>query len=207
MIIVGIDMSKNSPGVCVREGDKLTFLSFIRSIENKRNHAHFSSLRACDVKIFMNPRSTQLKEYLELESWKIEDAVLLARDIVAQLPPDVDKVGMEGFSYGSRGNSGLDIAGYAYCLRKELFEKYGRKMCIFSPASVKKQAGKGNAGKDDMKRFFLETSDYSLKANPFWNAFYENEIVNEKPVDDLIDAYFVQECTRQYFESKVMVLV
>lgn len=197
-------MSKNSPGVCIREDDKLTFLSFIRGVENKRNSAHFASLREKGVKIITNPRSTKEKEYLELELWKIEDAALLAKTIVSELPDEVDFVGMEGFSYGSKGNSGLDIAGYAYCVRKELFEKYGRKLCVFSPGNVKKVAGKGNAGKDEIMKFFMQCEEPSLRENGFWKGLYENEIVSEKPVDDLVDAYYVQECTRQHYEKKLI---
>lgn len=200
-------MSKNSPGVCVREDDKLSFLSFIRGAETKRNTGHFSTLRDKGVKIVLNPRSTKIKEYSELEMWKIEDASKLAKTIVENLPEEVDLIGIEGFSYGSKGNSGLDIAGYAYCLREELFEKYGKKLCVFSPSNVKKQAGKGNAGKPEIKKFFLETQEPSLMANPLWKSLYENEIVDEKPIDDLIDAYFVQECTRQYFQEKIMVTI
>jgi hypothetical protein len=207
MTIIGIDMSKNSPGVCVREDDKLTFISFIRGAETKRNTGHFSTLRERGVQIVMNPRGTKEKDYSELEIWKIEDASLLAKTIVSQLPEEADMVGIEGFSYGSKGNSGLDIAGYAYCLRQAIYEKYGKKMCIFAPSNVKKTAGKGNAGKPEIKKFFLESDDQTLKLNMFWKGLYENEIVDEKPVDDLIDAYYVQECTRQYYQSKLMVTI
>jgi len=203
MTIVGIDMSKNSPGVCIREDDKLTFLSFIRGVENKKNSAHFASLREKGVKIITNPRSTKEKEYLELELWKIEDAALLAKTIVSELPDEVDFVGMEGFSYGSKGNSGLDIAGYAYCVRKELFEKYGRKLCVFSPGNVKKVAGKGNAGKTEIMNFFIKSEEPSLRKNKFWQGIYENEIVSIKPVDDLIDAYYIQECTFRYYKKVI----
>ena len=194
-------MSKNSPGVCVREDDRLTFISFIRGVENKRNSNHFTSLRERGVKIVTNPRSTKVKDYLELELWKIEDASLLAKTIVSELPDEVDLVGMEGFSYGSKGNSGLDIAGYAYCVRKELFEKYGRKLCVFSPGNVKKIAGKGNAGKEEIMKFFTECENTSLRKTLFWKGICESEILSQKPVDDLIDAYYVQECTRQHFEK------
>jgi hypothetical protein len=214
MIVVGIDMSKNSPGVCVREGDKLTFLSFIRSDEDevgkrmsksrKRMMDHYEVLRKAGVKIVSNARSTNLKEYSDLEVWKISDASLLAETIVSNLPDNVDMVGMEGFSYGSKGNSGLDIAGYAYCVRKALFEKYGAsKLCIFSPANVKKVAGKGNAGKDDIMKFFHSCEDPDLRNNEFWKGLTENKVTNDKPVDDLVDAYYVQECTRRHFESKL----
>ena len=154
MIIIGIDMSKNSPGVCIRENEEISFFSFIRSKETKRNKDHFDSLRENNVKIIFNDRSTKLKEYTKLEVWKIQDASLLADMIVRNLPNDADMIGLEGFSYGSKGNAGLDIAGYAYCLRKALFEKYGSdKLCVFSPGNVKKTAGKGNAGKDEMMEF------------------------------------------------------
>jgi hypothetical protein len=209
MIVIGIDMSKNSPGVCIREDDKLTFLSFIRGSEEggrmsksrKRMIDHYALLRAAGVKITANHRSTQIKEYSKLEAYKIMDATLLANTIVASLPDQVDMVGMEGFSYGSKGNAGLDIAGYAYCLRKSLYEKYGNKLCIFSPGNVKKQAGKGNAGKEEIMEFFLKCNDVDLRENALWKGLEDKSISADKPVDDLIDSYYVQECTRLYYAA------
>jgi hypothetical protein len=215
MITVGIDMSKNSPGVCINDNGKISFMSFIRFDEDEVGKRmsksrkgiidHFSLLRKANVHITSNPRSTNLKEYSDLEVWKIEDASLLGETIVSSLPMNVDMIGMEGFSYGSKGNSGLDIAGYAYCVRKALFEKYGSsKLCIFSPANVKKVAGKGNAGKDDIMKFFLEREDQELQATPFWKGLSDGKIIKDKPVDDLVDAYYVQECTRQHLLNKLI---
>ena len=202
MITIGIDMSKNSPGVCVREGDSITFLSFIRGEENKKNRDHYNTLRERGVTIITNPRSTKIKEYSELEIWKLDDAALLAETIVSNLP-DANMVGMEGFSYGSKGNSGLDIAGYAYCVRRELLKKYGtEKLCIFSPAQVKKLAGKGNAGKEDIMKFFLERQDEALNENLMWKGLKNGEITTAKPVDDLVDAYYIQECALIYRKTK-----
>ena len=203
-MIIGIDMSKNSPGVCLRDGDNVSFISFIRGSETKRNKAHFDSLRDNKVKIVFNPRSTKLKDYTELEVWKISDASQLANTIVENLPDEIDMVGMEGFSYGSKGNAGLDIAGYAYCLRKTLFEKYGsEKMCIFSPANVKKTAGKGNAGKEEMLNFFLTKNSQDLVKNEFWKGLKNGTITyTTNPISDLIDAYYVQECALIYSQNK-----
>jgi len=213
MITVGIDMSKNSPGVCINNNGKISFLSFMRFDESEGGKRmsksrksmidHLHSLRKSDVTVITNSRSTNIKEYTDLEYWKIEDATLLAESIIGELPDTVDMVGIEGFSYGSKGNSGLDIAGYAYCIRRELYKKYGPKVCVFSPGNVKKTAGKGNAGKDEMFTFFMENIDPDLIKTKLWKGLKDQSIRNEKPVDDIIDSYYVQECTRQYFISKL----
>ena len=206
MIICALDYSKNSPALCIRTDDDIQFISFLRSNETKRNLAHFNSLRDRDVKIILNPRSTKLKEYTELEGYKIEDATLLSETIISMIPDKADMIGMEGFSYGSKGNAALDIAGYAYCMRKALYQKFGRdKLCIFSPGNVKKLAGKGNAGKDEMMNFFLGTEDKTLKDTKFWQGLYNGEInKSDKPVDDLCDSFFIQECSRRYYNSKLI---
>lgn len=216
IVTVGIDMSKNSPGVCIRKGEELLFLSFIRSDEStegkrmsksrKAMMDHYATLRENGVVIVSNDRSTSAREYSDLEAWKIMDASLLASTIVSHLPDEVDMVGIEGFSYGSKGNSGLDIAGYAYCLRKELFEKYGSsKFCVFSPANVKKAAGKGNAGKDEIMEYFLKCQDVALRSSGLWKNLSSGAIRKDKPVDDLIDSYYVQECTTRHMLSRINV--
>ena len=201
MTIVGIDMSINSPGVCIRKGDEITFLSFIRGEEKKSVASHYATLRECGVKIVCNTRTKNTKEYLESEVWKVEDSVLLAESIVENLPDEVDMVGLEGFSYGSKGNSGLDIAGYAYSLRSALLKKYGSlKLGIFSPGNVKKTAGKGNANKDLIMEFFLQEKGV-IRENLFWKGIFEGEIEKKKPVDDLVDSYYVQETAFAYWKN------
>lgn len=203
-------MSRNSPGVCVRreyEGESsLEFISFIRDAENKRNTDHYTSLRSAGVRVIFNPRRPSSKDYSPLEIWKLEDADLLAKEIVDSLPAVVDRVGIEGFSYGSKGNSGLDIAGYAYSVRTRLLHRYGKnKLCVFSPASVKKEAGKGNAGKEQMMEMFLQRKDTLLEESPFWKGLSEGTLANQKPVDDLVDAYFIQECTTRLLKESLIV--
>ena len=207
MIVVGIDMSKNSPGVCVREDDKLTFFSFIRGSEDggrmsksrKRMIDHYAALRAAGVKITTNPRSATVKEYSELEVYKIMDASLLAETITSSLPDNVDLVAIEGFSYGSKGNAGLDIAGYAYCVRRSLYEKYGTKIAVFSPGAVKKTGGKGNAGKEEMMQYFLDSQDEVLRNSDFWKGIQNGTIDKTmKPCDDLVDSWWVCETAKRY---------
>jgi hypothetical protein len=201
MISVGLDFSKNSPGVCVRNDDDITFISFIRGIRTpKKTAIHYGNLQNVGVEIYQHTRiPTPKEEYQASELWKIEDAIILADLIASKLPDHIDIIGMEGFSYGSKGNAGLDIAGYSYCVRRALFKKYGDKIRIFSPSSAKMNAGKGNAGKEEMLEFFLNTDDDALKQNGMWKGITDSSIAIEKPVDDLVDSYFIQDCARKSF--------
>ena len=209
MIIVGIDMSKNSPGVCVRTDSSLQFLSFIRGKENgkisTKDAAHYDLMRVAGVEIHhYNHAQPVGLEYSDSEVYKAEDAQRYADWIVSHLPDEADFVGIEGFSYGSSGNSFIDIVGYGYAIRMSLIKKYGKeKFSVFSPGNVKKTAGKGNANKELIMQFFMESTQKDLNDNEFWKNLNSGKIdKSRKPVDDLVDSFYVQECTKNFFEKK-----
>lgn len=197
-------MSKNSPAVCVRRNDELQFLSFIRAKDSGKIAQHFQTVKDAGVKIFFYEHHQPAKmEYSLSESWKAVDAARYAQHIVSNLPDDADFVGIEGFSYGSSGNSFIDIVGYGYAVRIALIEKYGaEKFSVFSPGNVKKTAGKGNANKELVQQFFLQKEDSDLNKTKFWQNLKSRQIdIAKKPVDDLVDAYFVQECAKQMHQK------
>lgn len=210
MIIVGIDMSKNSPGVCIRRDSSLEFLSFLRGKDSgkisKKDEDHFILLDSCGVKVyhynFMQPVGM---EYSDSESWKAQDASRYAEWIVSHLPEKIDFVGIEGFSYGSSGNSFIDIVGYGYAVRMALIKKYGaEKFSVFSPGNVKKTAGKGNANKEAIMQFFLDSKSEDLQATEFWKKLSSGELdKSKKPVDDMVDGFYVQECAKNFYTSKI----
>ena len=205
MTIVGIDMSKNSPGVCIRRDSSLQFISFFRGKDSGKIASHYKALREAGVSLhFYEHNQPKGMEYSESEVWKSMDASRFARWIVSHLPDEVDFVGIEGFSYGSKGNSFIDVVGYGYAIRMAILDKYSvDKFSVFSPGNVKKVAGKGNAGKDQIMEFFLDTNSEDLKGNDLWKGLKDESIDSKKkPVDDLIDGYFVQECTKAHFENK-----
>lgn len=202
MIILGIDYSKNSPGVCIRRNSSLQFISFYRGKDSGKISAHYKTLREAGVSLhFYEHNQPKGMEYSESEVWKSMDASRFARWIVSHLPDEVDFVGIEGFSYGSKGNSFVDVVGYGYAIRMAIIDKYSTdKFSVFSPGNVKRVAGKGNAGKDQIMEFFLESDDRDLSKNVLWKGL-KNEIIDKqkKPVDDLIDGYFVQECAKNFY--------
>lgn len=213
MTFIGIDYSKNSPGVCIRDDSGVRFISFTRGTNNLDNPKkkdvgtiQMRSVRESGVEIiFHDLRPPKKMEYSDSEEFKIYDAVALAQLVVDNLPDDADFVGIEGFSYGARGNAVLDIAGYGYAIRGALLKKYGRnKLGIFAPSAVKKCGGKGNAGKPEMMEYFMASQDLVLQATGFWQGLKEEKFDKVlKPVDDLVDSYWVQECTRKVYEERL----
>lgn len=204
MTIIGIDMSKNSPGVCIRRGSSLTFLSFLRGEDKGKISQHYKTLREAGVEMhFYGHRQASNMEYSLSESWKAEDAMRYAEHIVSQLPDETDFVGIEGFSYGSSGNSFIDIVGYGYAIRMALVKKYSAaKFSVFSPGNVKKTAGKGNANKELIFEYFMQSENPDLRETLFWKGLTDKTIDStKKPVDDLVDSFYVQECAKKYFES------
>ncbi len=194
-------MSKNSPGVCIREGSNLKFISFIRGSYKGKIAAHYKTMIDVGVEInFYEYAQPSNMEYSESEVWKSTDAMRYAEWIVSHLPDQADFVGIEGFSYGSSGNSFIDIVGYGYAIRMALVRKYGaEKFSVFSPGNVKKTAGKGNANKEKIMEFFMESTDQDLMNNEFWKNLSQGVIDRiKKPVDDLVDSYYVQETAKNF---------
>jgi hypothetical protein len=107
-------------------------------------------------------------------------------------------IGIEGFSYNSKGSSVSKLYGYGYILRY-ILKEVGYNKTIIAPTNVKKTAGKGNFKKKDMMESFLENklNDNKLNLNNFYNNlinnidFFKDKDSVYKPVEDVIDAYWV----------------
>lgn len=202
MRIVGIDMSLNSPGACIREDSKLEFISFVRGTNSDHQGKNQTGKHYRSLVGSINFAHTQPKEkvegYSHVEIWKAMDAEKMCNTIMEQIG-DVDYAAIEGFSYGSRGNSGLDLAGYSYVLRTLLAKKIGyEKVKIYAPSQIKKTAGKGNAGKPQIMEFFMGWQDEDLREHPLWKGLTDGTIDKiRKPIDDIVDAFFVQETLRR----------
>ena len=199
-------MSKNSPGVCINDGESIKFKSFYRGKPSKKESTNFNLFESKDdlfVHYNSNKRPSKM-EYIEQERWNINDAIQAANNIVNNLPDGDYKIGLEGFSYGSKGNAGLDIAGYAYVLRTLLINKYGSdNLFIFAPSEIKKIAGKGNANKVLMYDFFKNETCEILAKNSLFKAIQEGTIdENEKPIDDIIDSYWIHKTLLKHLENK-----
>jgi hypothetical protein len=211
MINIGIDFSLNSPGSCIETADGqykfITFFNYGNRIwdeEGKKIPKAFSVHKELidDEAILGFPytRDVTSKEFLPRERQKLYDAgnisSLMINVFSTLFNDDKVSIGLEGFSYGSKGNSFIDIIQYNTFLRKELIDKYSvEKLSIFQPSHVKKVAGKGNGNKHFMIKAFQDDvlNDKNLRSTKLWKWCKGKDfsIKIPKPLDDLVDSYFI----------------
>lgn len=209
MIHIGIDFSLNSPAVCIKKHDSTyRFISFFnfgdRDWESKKIPKAFELHRdlSDNDTILAVPYNRQVgsKDFLESQREKLIDgktmAELIVNHLVAFYGTSSVKIALEGFSYGSTGNSFIDIIQYNTFLRSLMLDTYSAKnIYIVQPSHVKKLAGKGNANKHFMAKAFQDNvlNDTELEKTKLWNWAKDKDFSEKipKPVDDMIDSYFV----------------
>jgi hypothetical protein len=201
-LYIGIDFSINSPGICIRAVDHLQFIAFYnREGKNFKKgdpkdfqiHREISNLEGVSTAQFN--RRKKHDDYSIDQSQKIEDSHDLATLISSQIP-DGCPVGLEGYSYGSKGNSFIDLIAFNSVLRNRLYLD-GHGVRVFTPSQVKTRAGKGNLNKQGMFLAFVKnrSDDHLLQGSEFWKWCVERRDYAQgeipKPIDDLVDAYWI----------------
>lgn len=181
----------NSTGVCVRDGEDMTFAAFPRGANLLKY-----PWNEIPIDVINNVETKDFETYSEGEGKKLADAIHLSKLIVKHLATKVHttsdtRIGLEGISYGSKGSSTLDIVGYQWILRREIFVELGIVPQIYAPSTVKKHAGSGRFKKEQMIEKFFEEP---LSGNLFYD--WAKKVREEgkkmvKPIDDLIDGYWL----------------
>lgn len=179
-VIIGIDPSINSTGVCVKKGEDTSYYMIVSKTTKKMkdfNNPHIKIIQYDKQPI------TDL-EYSDKEFVKSSNiysiASIIERIISIYRP---DHVLMEGISYGSvSGSSLVDLSGLNYMLRA-IFIKYGVCFTIIPPTAVKKFAVANGAAEKDIiidawKRLEPKIAD-----------------INDIKIDDLADSYFIANYT------------
>lgn len=206
MNIVAVDFSLNSPGICIFDdiSKNYTFISYIKAgLGTKKEtkiQEEFSILEGC---VLINQPSFELnKEYSGGELAKILRYRTMATDIINLILThthweDGYTFAFEGTSYGSSNtNNVMDLAAAAAILKLQIIETLKPKdIMTVAPSTIKKHAGKGNMKKDELFVKFKENylEDPNLESHPIFEfvANLEESKKVAKPLDDLIDAYFL----------------
>ena len=217
MIYTGIDFSLNSPGVCVQnhqgEYKFITFFNYGNRIWDEEGRkipkafsVHKELMDNKTILGFPYYRHVASKDFLLREREKMTDgqsiADLIGDILITLFGTDSHKVSLEGFSYGSKGNSFIDIVQYNTFLRNKLVNAWGvNKISIYQPSHIKKLAGKGNANKHYMAKAFQDDvlNDKNLRKTKLWKWTQGKDFSEKipKPLDDLIDAYFILNANKE----------
>lgn len=206
MLKIGIDFSLTSPGICINMQDEYHFISLFdtSSVKDWEKSNKFETHRNLSTIIQTIPyrRITQEGDYNLSEGLKMTNARILAERIVIILS-DIVKgddvtIGIEGFSFGSKSSSYIDLVMYQTILRVRLIEEFGEVLVVLSPSHIKKSfTGKGNANKELMIKSFIESDDEKILKNNFHKyikEIYKDSIVVDKPIDDLVDSFAILKC-------------
>jgi hypothetical protein len=210
-MILGIDFSLKSTAATLKSGDTYTFYTFARTDVIKEDTS--LALRAAGVIVNTLPPEPALPKkstIAERERSSLDDACVLIPEITKWFCDlDIDAYGIEGFSFASTGNRLAQISGYQWVLRWEL-HKMGMtsdKFWIFSPMTVKATAGKGNFKKEEMIAAFINSEDPELQKTGLWKALKNQPSLFQtkrgawvKPIDDLIDSWWVLKTTQAHRE-------
>jgi len=191
-MIIGIDFSINSTAVSINEGGNLTLFSFVPNFQSgKAAFRTHDAIREIVTVVSYN-KEPNTKNSLEDQRIKIRNANDLSDQIISHIRPYLEEaefINIEGFSFGSKGNSFIDLISYNTFLKVKLLQIVGEKIWVIPPKSIKKlYTGNGNASKCMMVTRFME-DDSSLRNKIIELGFvHEGEYPVPKPIDDIVDA-------------------
>ena len=217
--IIGIDLSLNSTGICILRGNYINLVSVFKTDNNiekifSRND-HFTLLGECkELKMILkNKELDKSKEYHIREREKISNFVSLAneiKDAIIESIAECDDVyiGMEGISFGSPGNSLIDISMLTGILRSEILKILGNdsgRFFVFSPTAIKKFAGKGNFKKIEMYDSLCSqtevNSDFITLIKEKKEMMVTKSGTVKKPTEDIIDSIWVAKFLKSELEK------
>ena len=211
---VGIDYSLKSPAVTVMsKASDITFVIFPR--ENSLKDKYIETLKDTGVIISPVPYIKNVKDLAENERINSGDSEMLATAVATAILPHLKgdiKIGIEGISFASPGNTKVQYAGYHYVLRLLLTIvlpiKYDA-VYVYAPNTVKKTAGKGNFKKDQMIEAFINSDAVELQNCPLRNGLIKTPELYQspkakhwmKPLDDIVDSYWTMKTLLNELEN------
>jgi len=171
MIIAGIDYSKNSPGIVKFFIDDKDF-----SI-TKKEYLGITAVKA------KNPKTPCGEHCIRFCDKDMDDyeKINIMSDNAVEFVKDCDYIGIEGFSYSSKGRV-FDLAESAGVLKWRLYNQ-NKTLRVYAPTLIKMFAsGNGNADKDVMLKYYRADGN---KLN------LPEQYISDHPYEDIIDAYYI----------------
>lgn len=206
MIFIGVDFSMTSTAICVEKDGVEKFYSFVSS-----NYTKVMKNNLMDFGIDTNEVLFEKDDslpYSETEFIKLKNLGLLIDTINEKAFNEECYVAIEALSFGGSGMRSLDLAGYQYAFRHSLLKNPNvKRIDFFSPKTIKAFAFKGNSDKEQLAQFFSKSglqNDLGLLVDNHPEVIFNEKTGKysvKKPIDDLIDSYYIKEYLKKYFKD------
>jgi Holliday junction resolvasome RuvABC endonuclease subunit len=203
MNYIAIDFSINSTAICVQNHQKLKWFNFVSNLDlNKKAFKCHKELVELGINIIGYDRNKPKDlEYTDEQAFKLNNSNYLSYTIINTLAPYINEDtqwAIEGYSYGSKGNSFIDLITYNTMLKAKIMRVSKNDIQVYAPKTVKKSfTGNGNANKPMMVEAFKSREDLvddAFKKYIDSHSFGDNI---PKPIDDLVDAFAILEFLKE----------
>ena len=209
MTIISIDFSILYPGVCIcRDFKDFKWIAVVNTKVRKKDEDHFDWINANypNIKILKTQSKRKKDEqYHVTERIKLDNYLELINVLIGAIKEEVKNdleiiVCLEGISFGSSGNSLVDISQSTGILKHQLVTQILNnstdRFFIFSPSELKNAINcKGNANKHDiLAKFKSDPIIESVKKSDLFTLLHKEDWVIEgdkilSPIIDMTDAY------------------
>ena len=209
MTIISIDFSILYPGVCIcRDFEDFKWIAVVNTKVRKKDEDHFDWINANypNIKILRTQSKRKKDEqYHVTERIKLDNYLELINVLIGAIKEEVKDdpeiiVCLEGISFGSSGNSLVDISQSTGILKHQLVTQILNnstdRFFIFSPSELKNAINcKGNANKQDiLAKFKSDPIIESVKKSDLFTLLHKEDWVIEgdkilSPIIDMTDAY------------------
>jgi len=207
MNIIGIDFSILYPGICIStDFNSFKWIGFTNTKISKKESRFIEDVNSNYPNlniIELGERPKKDNQYHINERLKLTNFIRLTNHIVNEIQKQTQStdniIAIEGISFGSSGNSLVDISQATGILKSKLIKLTDSvdKIFVFSPSELKNAIGcKGNASKIDVYTKFKEDPIIpNVKESDLYKLLHQNEdvIFNGKniksPYMDMIDSY------------------
>jgi hypothetical protein len=210
MTIVSLDFSVLYPGVCIcKDFKEWTWISVVNSRITKKHRKNLEDLVLKYPSVNIGYTETERKKDSQ---YHITERIKLVnyRDQVSTLINLIEKevdlnddllISIEGISFGSSGNSLVDISQATGMVKDRLVDSILKgdsdRFFVFSPGELKNAIGcKGNSNKEVIFDKFIEDPVIeSVKKSDLWKAVNSEEWIKDNkgkivsPIMDMVDAY------------------
>lgn len=169
-IVIGLDFSMSSPGICVNYGDVYT-LHYLT--QKKKLEGYI----APNVTGYPYPVDYSCNEerFHNIAKWVLS--------VVGICHPDNTIINIEGYAFAASGI--IAQIAEATSVTKQILYHNGYKFNLIAPTSVKKSfTGSGRADKELMYKHFVEKTGFKLN-----DLFKTKSEKIGSPVSDMVDAY------------------